>query len=220
MGSHLPGNQSLPIPEMYLEFAHVYADSIFSEEQDDSLKAMKVYLDRESHPTSLVVSAILIDDLHVEEQTLDVNEFIRCILRRGLAPDHVVFEGRLGPVALELSQRLPADFLSWEKFSKLEKKVLVYQDGDAKIGLLTKYEDGREEWSCAILSAAWSLCRAGVFPFPEDSIIRLTEAPVIGKRIVSVLHTKYQSLEAKVERLIKAAGFDEIINRLEPIFFS
>lgn len=220
MGCHLPDNPNLPRPEMFVEFAHIYADSIFSEEQDESLNVMKGYLDRESNPDSLVVAAILIDDLHVEESTLDVNEFIRCILRRGLAPDHVVFEGRLGPVADFIIGELPSDRLVWDTFRKAGKKVLSFVGDDGnKIGLKNVFDD-REEHTCAILSAAWSLCRAGICEFPKDSIVRLTEAPVTGERVVSVLHSKYQGVEAKVIELIRSIGQEALVPRLELVFFS
>lgn len=219
MGSHLPDRPDLPTPQMFVEFAHIYADSVFGEEQDESLTVMKNYLDRESSPDSLVVAAILIDDLHVEHNTLDVTEFIRCILRRGLAPDHVVFEGKLAPVAETIIHCLPPEDLVWEQFSRPRKRVLSYVDPQGrKIGLKSVYED-REEHTCALLSAAWSLCRAGVCEFPEDSIVRLTEAPVTGERVVSVLHRKYEGVEAKVIQLIRAIGHEDLVPRLELVFF-
>jgi hypothetical protein len=204
---------------MFVEFAHIYADSMFGDEQDVSLTVMKNYLDRESNPESLVVAAILIDDLHIEHNTLDVTEFIRCILRRGLAPDHVVFEGKLAPVAETIIHSLPQEDLVWDQFSRQNKRVLSYLSPNGKkIGLKNVYED-HEEHTCALLSAAWSLCRAGVCEFPEDSIVRLTEAPVIGERIVSVLHRKYEGVEAKVIQLIKAIGHEDLVPRLELVFF-
>lgn len=209
----------MPPPAMFVEFAHIYADSVFGSEQDESLTVMKEYLDRESTPDSLVVAAILIDDLHVEHNTLDVTEFIRCILRRGLAPDHVVFEGKLAPVAETIIHSLPQQDLKWDQFSKPRKRVLSYIDSQGrKIGLKSVYED-REEHTCALLSAAWSLCRAGVCEFPEDSIVRLTEAPVTGERVVSVLHSKYEGVEAKVIELIRGIGHEDLVPRLELVFF-
>lgn len=219
MGSHLPDNPNLPTPAMFVEFAHIYADSIFGDEQDESLTVMKDYLDRESTPDSLVVAAILIDDLHVKDNSLDVTEFIRCILRRGLAPDHVVFEGRLSPVADEIIQCLPEDRLVWHTFRKAGKRVLSFiSDTGALIGLKNVYE-GHEEHTCALLSCAWSLCRAGVYEFPEASIVRLTEAPVTGEKVVSVLHSKYEGVEAKVIQLIRAIGNEDLVPRLELVFF-
>lgn len=204
---------------MFVEFAHIYADSVFGSEQDESLTVMREYLDRESTADSLVVAAILIDDLHVEANTLDVTEFIRCILRRGLAPDHVVFEGKLGPVAETIIHSLPADDLVWDKFSKQGKRVLSYRTPEGnRIGLKSVYED-REEHTCALLSAAWSLCRAGVCEFPPESIVRLTEAPVTGERVVSVLHSKYEGVEAKVIQLIRGIGHEDLVPRLELVFF-
>ena len=204
---------------MFVEFAHIYADSIFGIEQDESLTVMKGYLDRESTADSLVVAAILIDDLHVKANTLDVTEFIRCILRRGLAPDHVVFEGKLAPVAETIIHRLPSDALVWDTFRKQNKRVLSYLTPEgAKIGLKNVYED-HEEHTCALLSAAWSLCRAGVCEFPPESIVRLTEAPVTGERVVSVLHSKYEGVEAKVIELIRAIGHEDLVPRLDLVFF-
>jgi hypothetical protein len=224
VGCHLPDTADLPVPAMFVEFAHIYADSVFGSEQDDSLTVVKDYLDRESTADSLVVTAILIDELHVEHDTLDVNEFIRCILRRGLAPDHVVFEGKLGSVAQLIVSRLETlvgDSLSWLTFRKQGKKVLTFTDvSGQQIGLLTRFDDGREEWSCAILSAAWSVCRAGLEEFPADAIVKLTEAPVYGDRIVSVLHSKYQGVEEKVIKLITAAGYDEVLPRIDLVYFS
>lgn len=204
---------------MFVEFAHIYADSIFGDEQDESLTVMKDYLDRESTPDSLVVAAILIDDLHIKANTLDVTEFIRCILRRGLAADHIVFEGKLAPVAETIIHSLPADDLVWDKFSKQNKRVLSYRTpSGGKIGLKSVIE-GHEEHTCALLSAAWSLCRAGICEFPEESIVRLTEAPVTGEKVVSVLHSKYSGVEAKVIELIRAIGHEDLVPRLELVYF-
>jgi hypothetical protein len=142
-------------------------------------------------------------------------------LRRGLAPDHVVFEGKLGPVAQEIADALEQRHgLTWMNFRKHGKEVLTFVlPGGQQIGLKTRWSTGREEWSCAILSAAWSLCRAGIMEFPKNSIVHLTEAPVVGTRIVSVLHEKYRGVEAKVLQLIESAGFQEVTNRLELVFF-
>ena len=219
MGSHLPGLRELPVPDMFVEFAHIYADEVFGDEQHESLTVMKRYLDEQSTPDSLVVSAILIDDLHVKENTLDVIEFIRCILRRGLAPDHVVFEGKLAPVADTIINSLPQDALVWETFRKQGKRVLSYVDERGqKIGLKNAWDE-REEHTCALLSAAWSLCRAGVLPFPEEAIIRLTEAPTTGMQVVSVLHSKYKGVEDKVIRLIRAIDHEDLVPRLNLVFF-
>jgi hypothetical protein len=224
VGSHLPNSSQLPQPAMFVEFAHIYADTVFGSEQDRSLSVMKDYLDTHSTPDSLVVSAILIDDLHVEEATLDVMEFVRCILRRGLAPDFVVFEGKLGEVADELVSRIWDNSnheLVWRTIKKTNKRVLTYVNltTGREIGIKTIYDDARSEWTCAMLSAAWTLCRAGIYEFPKDSIVRLTEAPVTGDKIVSVLHSKYEGVEAKVVELIKAAGYGELVDRLELVFF-
>lgn len=219
MGSHLPGLRELPIPDMFVEFAHVYADEVFGDEQHESLTVMKRYLDEQSTPDSLVVSAILIDDLHVEHNTLDVTEFIRCILRRGLAPDHVVFEGKLAPVAEQIIGWLPQKYLSWQTIRKENKRVLMWEDANGvRIGLKNVWDD-REEHTCALLSAAWSLCRAGVVPFPDDAIVRLTEAPTTGAKVVSVLHHKYKGVESKVIQLIKGIGQNDLVPRLNLVFF-
>lgn len=204
---------------MFVEFAHVYADEVFGDEQHESLTVMKRYLDEQSTPDSLVVSAILIDDLHVEHNTLDVTEFIRCILRRGLAPDHVVFEGKLAPVAEQIIEWLPQKYLSWQTIRKENKRVLMWEDANGvRIGLKNVWDD-REEHTCALLSAAWSLCRAGVVPFPDDAIVRLTEAPTTGAKVVSVLHHKYKGVESKVIQLIKGIGHNDLVPRLNLVFF-
>lgn len=218
MGSHLPDISNLPRPAMFVEFAHIYADEVFGEEQHQSLTVMKDYLDREGQD-SLVVSAVLIDELHVKANTLDVNEFIRCLLRRDIAPDHVVFEGKLAPVAETIIHSLPADQLSWQTIRKTNKRVLMWLAPDGtRIGLKTVYED-REEHACALLSAAWSLCRTGVCEFPRDSIVRLTESPVTGEKVVSVLHSKYKGVEDKVIQLIRAIGHGDLVPRLELVYF-
>jgi len=219
MGSHLPGLRNLPVPDMFVEFAHIYADEVFGDEQHQSLDVMKDYLDKNSDPSGLVVSAILIDELHVKANTLDVTEFIRCILRRGLAPDFVVFEGKMAPVADLIISQLPQKYLSWQTIRKENKKVLMFETpmGD-RIGLKNVWDD-REEHTCALLSAAWSLCRAGVVPFPDDAIVRLTEAPTTGLKVVSVLHSKYKGVEEKVIKLIRAAGHEDLVRRFELVFF-
>lgn len=231
MGCHLPDNPNLPTPEMFVEFAHIYADEVWSDEHSESIEVMKEYLDRHN-PDGLVVSAVLIDELHVEVNTLDTNEFIRCILRRGIAPDHIVFEGRLGEAAQmivsQISGRIsiPADQggpgcdIKWHHFKKAGKDVCFFEFTDGvQVPIITHWADGRKEWSCAILSAAWSLCRAGVIDFPKDSIVSLTAAPVYGEKIVSVLHSKYKGVEEKVARLIEAAHYQDVVDRMDLVYF-
>jgi len=42
---------------------------------------------------------------------------------------------------------------------------------------------------------------------------------VTGERVVSVLHRKYENVEGKVIEIIKAIGHEDVVARLELVFF-
>ena len=206
------------LPLLSIELGHIYADQEASEEHFASIYHARNLIEQfKSQGT--VVTTILVDDLHIERNNLDLDRYIKSIEDKGITVDHVVFESKLSTIARHIVRILPEDRLKWESFKRGKRKVLnFYPESGGPIGLRFK-EDDRDEFSCTILSAAWSLCRLGIYPFPSESIINLTDRKALGINVVSVLHCRFEDVERKVLTIIKACGFDIVVPRLRHIFF-
>lgn len=200
----------------HLEFAHIYADTEFGRDQLRSALIAKQILGESGGRT---VSAVLVDDLHIDRNTLNLHSLASSIRAAGIKVDHIAFESRFDVVADQIIQAIPEEMLSLETFRKQKRQVLNLALGDTRIGLKT-FEQGREVHSCALLSASWSLCRLGIFPFPQGSLLSFTDAPVIARRATSILHRSYDPVERKVREIIRVAGHAERLSDLRHVFHS
>lgn len=206
------------LPALSIELAHIYADQDFSDEQRMSIDHAQKVIDQ-FKSQGAVVTTVLIDDLHVEQTSLDVDGYVKTLEEKGIIVDQVVFEGKLSPISDHIIRILPHDRLKWESFKRGQRRVLNFHSDSGEVIGLKIIRDDREEHTCAILSAAWSLCRLGIYPFPPESIMNLTGKSTYGVNVVSVLHGKFEGVERKVLTLIKACGFDLVVPRLNHIFF-
>ncbi len=201
--------------DQHLEFAHIYADADFGVEQIVSiLHAKKVA----SQFKGQTVSAVLVDDLHIDKNTLDVHDFVKGIRAAGLHVDHVAFESRFDVIADQIITCIPEDQLILETFRKTGKQVLNLVVGDQKIGLKTITLEGKVH-TCAMLSAAWTLCRLGAYPFPHNSVVSFTEAPLYAHHAVSVLHDRFDVVERKVRDIMRAAQHTDKLDKFIHVFY-
>lgn len=202
------------IADQHLEFAHIYADDDFGVEQMVSIiHARKVA----SQFRGRTISAVLVDDLHIEKNTLDIHDYVKGIKAAGINVDHVAFESRFDVIAEEIIDRIPDEMLSLETFRKENKQVLNLNIDGQKIGL--KSINGEVVHTCAMLSAAWTLCRLGAYEFPHNSVVSFTEAPLSAHHAVSVLHGKYDAVERKVRLIMEAAGHKDMMSKFAHVFY-
>ena len=201
--------------DLHLEFAHIYADTEFGVEQMVSvIHAKKVA----SQFKGRTISAVLVDDLHIDRNTLNIHKYVHTLKGAGLAVDHLAFESRFDVIAEQIIARIPEELLSLETFRKSGKQVLNLLNGDQRIGLKTIDETG-EVHTCALLSAAWTLCRLGAYEFPHGSLVSFTEAPLYAHHAISVLDGKYDPVERKVRNIMNSARHGDFLDKFTHVFY-
>lgn len=197
-------------PTLNIEFAHVYLDIGYGAEQQASIACLQQLI-HEKRDYADIQTCILIDDLNPQKIVMDVDDYLAWVQSQGAVVDFIAYESDFAPVAQKLINRLPQDKISWESSRKNETVNLVLQTQAGKIGLQSKDVAGAISHSCTALSSAWTLCRMGVFPFPEQSLISLTGKTWKGDQYLSLLPSKFQSTEAKAFSLIQVAGLEDIL---------
>lgn len=201
-----------------IEFAHIYADEQFGNEQVKSIEILKkVISNLEKNNKSFVIS-VLIDEFHPVVFKLNENEMMEEFLKYDIAVDFVGYESKLGVVADELINYLPKSMLKLEHFHKPEKEALVLEDHNGKIGLKEEFEFAYRH-TCALLSASWSLCRLGIFKIPQDAVHNLGNKTFEAHKVITILPEKYRTVEDKVIEIIKSTKFNDVVKNIEYEFF-
>ena len=200
-----------------IEFAHIYTDEEFSQEQIDSINTLKTTIKKIEAEGKTYVTSILIDNFNPTEQTLDEEAFLNKIRSYGVPVDCVAYEAGFQSMADKLIQLLPKENLKFEYFNKKTKEVLILERNGLKIGLQENYID-RHRHTCAILSASWTLCRLGCFPFPENSMKNLTNKNLNAREIITILPDKYKTSEDKVMEIITSTCHQNQKGRMDYVF--
>ena len=145
-----------------IEFAHIYADKGFGKEQLESVSRLKEVIKELKKKKRTFQTVILIDEYSPTSCTLDEQKFLEKVSAQGVNPDFVAHESDLTDIAGRIIGIIPKELLKRQRFGKREVTLLVV--GGKRIGL---YEDtGR--YTCAMLIAAWTLVRFGVYEMPSS----------------------------------------------------
>jgi len=201
-----------------IEFAHIYADEPFGNEQFKSMELLKKVIAKLKKEGKTFVISILIDEFHPVVFKLDENEIIEEFKKQGIVVDFIGYESKLGSIADEIIKELPKSMLKLEHFNKPEKEVLLLKNHNGKIGLKEEFEFMYRH-TCALLSASWSLCRLGEFKIPQDAIHNLTNKSFEAKKLITILPEKYHPVEDKVIDIIKSTKFKNSVKNMEYEFF-
>jgi len=203
----------------HIEFAHIYNDKSFGEEQQTSIEILQEVTMRFHSENQPYVTSVLIDNFNVEQQKWEVNYLLEHTAKWGVIPDMVAFEGSFTEVAESIIEQIPSSFKKYEYFRKEKKHVLFFQNGTHKFALKDIYDD-HVRHKCVILSTAWLLCKLGVKSYPKDSFLPLKENTAVqGNRIVSILDKKYEKVEQNVLRLLSSLGLEEEKKKIDYIFY-
>jgi len=184
-----------------IEFAHIYADKSYGEEQAKSIDVLKEFLGKIKEKN--YVTVVLIDDFSPGHAMAGEEEFLKNISSQ-VDLDSVAYEAGLVEVAMELLNHI----------DDLDKQgeVIMLKGG---VGLTTNKGDP----TCALLIAAWHLCRLGLMKVPKKAVKNFSEKSFTADKIMTIIPEKYRSNEDKVLAIIKASKFKDDIDRIEYLFF-
>lgn len=191
-----------------IEFAHIYADDKFGDEQIKSIKLLNrlvkdLKLRKKSYST-----VILIDEFSPKEKMLNEKKFIDLVKEYNAEIDFIGYESKLTLLFNDLEKIIDKSKLTSEGNS------LFLLEGKNKIAL---QRNGKP--TCSALIAVWVLYRFGIFNTPNKLLKNLGNKEFIGRRIITILPEKYRDTEDKVLKIIKNSKHKGILNSMEYKFF-
>lgn len=202
-----------------VEVAHIYMDRRFSKEQIQSVRTLRRLLQQKD--LRLYTVGVLFDDYSPSDTSLDIEQFLRQLAGQGLQIDFYAYESGMAPYVAEFIKTLPLRQIRPEKRKPIGNgkrhdavTMKTFTDEKGKIGLLDR--SGRP--TCAVMTTVWYLMRLGVYP-PPAGLIRLTDMPFAGRKLITVLPSYYRTTEAKALRLIKASVYAKFLDSIEYEYF-
>lgn len=184
-----------------IEFAHIYADEAFGSEQEKSINALKEVISELNGKS--FVTCVLIDEFSPEEIKLDFDGYINEVKSR-VVVDFLAYESKLSEISDKLIKELPN--LKTEMFD--DKEVLLLIKDDMKIGLKSN-----DKPTCALLIAAWTLCRFGIYQVPD--LKNLTGKEFKADNLITILPKKYRESENKVLEILKSSRYRELVDKIQ-----
>ena len=197
--------------EFNVEFAHIYADQEFGQEQIKSILKLKKVVQELQKKKKSFSSVVLIDEYSPPVCTLDEKYFLNKILEHNLSPDFIVYESQPCKVAETVIKLLPKNSLQMQKFNN--KKVLLLVTKGKKIGL----KDNFGKYTCSLLIAAWILVRFGVLQL--SSLKKLKNKELSANRLITILPQKYKETEQKVLEILAVTKYKYLIKNIKYEFF-
>lgn len=194
-----------------VEFAHIYADKEFGDEQRKSIDLLKLVIKDLQKKNKSFVTCILIDEISPEKITLNESDFLKKTLSYKIPLDFVAYESKLSSIADKIIKELPKELLHKESFN--DKEVLLLIKDNLKIGL----KDYPGKHSCSLLIAAWILCRLGYYKAPN--LKNLTGNSFNANKLITILPKRYRKTEDKVLNILKITKYNHILKNLEYKFF-
>lgn len=201
-----------------VEFAHIYANEKFGSEQIHSIEILKEVLQKLKKENKTFVTCILIDEFNPSVSYLDDKRFLKEVKKFGVPVDFIGYESKVVTIGDKLLKELPKSKLKLEHFHNPQKDVLLLQEGGQKIGLREHY-DIMYRHTCALLSAAWTLCRLGKYQIPRGSVKALARKDFKAKKVITILPEKYREGEMKVLEIIGSTKFKARVSDIEYRFF-
>lgn len=203
------------VSDVNIEFAHIYSDEQLSDEQLKSTELLKQITQNLEKENQIITTSILIDEFNVNSFSLCEKKMVEQLY---VSVDFIGYESRFAQIADLLIKELPTSLLRLEYFNHSQREVLLFSNQANRVGLL-EVRNKSNRHTCAILSAAWTLCRLGVFNIPSGAINRISNKPIYAKKVICILHEKYRRVEEKALALIGATRFSECINQIQHFYF-
>lgn len=183
-----------------IEFAHIYTDEIYSQEQEVSIDLLKSLLLLKADSYIKPRLNILIDDYNPEIHTLNISEFIKTVQEKT--------ELDIDAIALESKLVKPSSVLIENLEPERRRKIIEY--------IQTK-----KKYPCSLLAASWYLIRLGLIDAPDDMFISKNENLNYKgtKKIINLLPLKYKMTEESTLDILKKSSFKGCIRRIESIYY-
>ncbi|MFH0869564.1 MAG: hypothetical protein V1866_00725 [archaeon] len=201
-----------------IEFAHFYADKELSKEQVKSVSILNEFIKKLELEGKTYVVSVLVDDFHPTIFRLDKQRIVEELNKLGVSIDFIGFESKLGVVGDQLIQDIPKPLLKLEHFNNPRKEVLMLEKDKEEISLEEEFKFMYRH-TCALLSAAWSLCRLGVYNIPEDAVLSLGNKAFAAKKTMTILPEQYKHVEDKVLDIISATKYGAAAKDVGYTFF-
>lgn len=179
-----------------IEFCHIYTDESVSNEQAGSIKVAK---ERLASLGTSYTTALLIDDEHPDEHSLDIPDFLKHLERHKVAADFWALESELAVYRNELLEMITNRRMrsSYERY--------IYS---------------KDKLPCSFLTAVWYFLRLGNI---QDSagVIKPNNGKVFmpAKNLINILPRRFHSAEQQTIKLLRATDTPEVVNDIETVFF-
>lgn len=206
------------IPDYNIEFSHIYADEEFGEEQIKSIEILKDVTSKLKSKGKNFVTCVMIDDFNPVIFKLDDKKVIDKVKSYNAPFDFFAYESKFGGISDKLLKEIPSSKLKLEYFHGSQKEVLFLNKESGKISLKEQYGFAYKH-TCALLAAAWTLCRLGAYNLPSGSVKSLENKDFVAKKLITILPKKYEEGEKKVLEIIKSTKFKDFADNIEYIFF-
>lgn len=216
-----------------VEFAHIYQNEPFSEVHRRGVSLLEQL--RQFLPAGEMTAKVLIDDYHPVKDTPGwrEDELLSRLEGLGVRPDALGYEAGFASVVEQIIEALPPEALRWESFDRGARQVLFAQGASGRLLALkncrlvpTPSTDGhcigrqpQVRYTCLSLSAAWHLCRLGLFDYPCGSIRALSEQPLVSEQTLTILPKSYQCVEGKAVELMQRVTEQDLTDRVQYHFF-
>ena len=182
-----------------IEFAHIYADKTFGEEQIESIDILKKKIVNFLQEGTTYSTCILVDEYNPKESVLTVPALLSELSKNNILPHFIGLESKL---------TAKKDFLLEHiENNKIRKEY-------------EKYIKKHEHIPCSFLVATWYLYRLGHLDL-EKGIYRCFQHGngFQGKKIMNILSKKYEESERKAIKIIKNTEFASCIPNIRTIFY-
>lgn len=195
---------------LLIEIGHIYGGMNPGFEQAETVMIARDLIPSHARIGDEIDLCVLVDERN--QGAFDITAYHAWIAGLGIQTAFVCYEGRLRAAADALVAMLPQDKLRTEFFRRDGVHRRFYVDGTVRVSLGSLGPTGLDH-TCALLSAAWTLCRLGVLPFPEASTVGFRDRFRRYERTISVLPLAYDVPERQAARLIAAAGHERALDR-------
>jgi hypothetical protein len=173
-------------------------DEVWSEEHIQNIQRTKLEIDLIVARGETFSLNILIDDYNSTEDKLVLDEFITNLKNLGICPDNVIFESDLVALKEDL-------------FLKISDERVIKQ--------YRRYIFTKDKVPCSFLIAVWYGVRLGLIRNQElPFYVKNHEKSLVGKKLINVLHSRYDVPEGKANKIIAKTHFSSRIVDIENIY--
>jgi hypothetical protein len=179
-----------------IEFAHIYADQLFGDEQRQSAEVTVELLTNLPYGTT---TSVLIDDYNVDGTSFNTPAFTSALAGAGVRPSTICYESSLVPTAIELLGHL--------------------NDGRLRRSH-QRYANSRGRYACSLLTAAWYLTRLGyLMPIQPAVHDGLWVVGTPATDLINVLPSHFAEVEATALDILSRSEYSLVVPRITTRLF-